>query len=211
MLINESAGEKGPNIGNKHAIIWEKFEEHPHPDAQAGRMQIDDVESRTYPRWNFRGGSNTTLRREFCTGKLLKPTFHQSLMISVDSEVFYQHKMAWWIKSKIPGTPEYAFGGPVPADWRKFLALRTACTHANHDYKKRRRTADGKIILSNRLARRKRRNIRCRSDKSQRYLRYVRIGLWACRGGGLQDLGHVGQVRCTQDSGSIFEHWAVLF
>jgi len=151
MFINESAGEKGLNIGNNHAIIWEKFDEHPRLDAQAGRMQIDDMESRTYPRWNFRGGSNTTLRREFCTGKFLnyKPTSHQSLMISVDSEVIYQHKMAWWIKSKIPGTPEYAFVGPLPADHRKWLTLVTACTHANHDYKRRRRTTDGKIILSN--------------------------------------------------------------
>jgi len=151
MLINESAGEKGLNIGNKHAIIWEKFDVHPRASAQADRMQIDDMESRTYPRWNFRGGSNTTLRREFCTSPFLdfKPDFHQSLMISVDSEVIFQRHMAWWIKRQIPGTPEYGSGAPIPAEYRKRLELVTACSHANHEYKRRRRRADGTLILSN--------------------------------------------------------------
>ncbi|KAH0292916.1 hypothetical protein KCU62_g1614, partial [Aureobasidium sp. EXF-3399] len=151
MFINESAGEKALNIGNKHAIIWEKFDEHPRQDAQADRMKIDDVESRTYPRWNFRGGPNTTQRREFCTGLFLsfKPDHHQSLMISVDSEVIYSANMAWWIKRQVPGTPESSFGAPVPTHPRRHLVPVTLCPHANHEYKRRPRRADGSMILSN--------------------------------------------------------------
>ena len=81
-------------------------------------------------------------------------------MISVDSEVIHWHNMAWWIRSKIPGTPEYAFGASVPEDHRKWLATPTACAHANHDYKRRRRTADGKIILS---------NVQTRAQKKKEY------------------------------------------
>ena len=129
-MIDESAGEKGLPIGNKHAIIWEQFDKHPRDEAQAGKMKIDDVESRTYPRWNFRGGHNTTQRRNLCTGLFLwfKPEHHQSLMISVDSEIIHSANMAWWIKKEIPGTPEYAPGAPVPAHARIFLAPLTGLT-----------------------------------------------------------------------------------
>lgn len=147
-MIDEFAGEKGLHFGNKHAIIWEHFDEHAHESAQAGRMKIDDVESRTYPRWNFRGGPNTTLRREYCTGKYLsfKPDHHQSLMISVDSEVTEAQNVAWWIKYHIPGTPESASLVAVP---RKHLKPVVSCGHDKHEYKRRRRRHDGSLILSN--------------------------------------------------------------
>ena len=98
--IDASAGMVGLKLQNRHAIVWETFDDHPSRGAQNGRMEIDDFESKTYPRWNFRGGPNTTGRERYCYPFPIfedKPDVHQILWISVDSKIIKMEHMAWWI------------------------------------------------------------------------------------------------------------------
>jgi hypothetical protein len=153
--IDVSAGEKGLVIENRHAIIWETFDDHLHPKAQAGKIAIDDVESKTYPRWNFRGGPNTTKKVDYCTSTELKGKkgFHQYLSISVDSEFIYWPNMAWWIKHQIPSTPEFSLGTGTPTNPRHYLVKLADCVHEKHGFKARPRGVDGRLIYTNVLTR----------------------------------------------------------
>lgn len=48
------------------------FDDHIPRGSQSGRISIDDLESKSYPRWNFRGGPNGTKKEDYCYYKPAK-------------------------------------------------------------------------------------------------------------------------------------------
>lgn len=142
-------------IHNRHAIIWETFDDHPSRGAQDGNMAINDEESKTYPRWNFRGGSNATKRADFGYPTSTKVSYHQGLTISVDTEIIHMANAAWWVLYQVPGTSQYS-GNDAPVTAGPSLALVTNCKHDKHDFRALPRKTDGSFRYPPRETRRER-------------------------------------------------------
>ncbi|KAH0374086.1 hypothetical protein KCU65_g343, partial [Aureobasidium melanogenum] len=87
-------------VSSRHAIILESFDDHLCRKAQEGKIAIDD-RLETYPRWNFRGGPNTTEKCAYIF-QAAHNTPPKLFNISIDSEVISQTNVAWWIVHQIP-------------------------------------------------------------------------------------------------------------
>ncbi|KAG9517923.1 hypothetical protein KCV07_g5887, partial [Aureobasidium melanogenum] len=92
-------------VSSRHAIILESFNDHLCRDSQEGKIAIDNRHPETYPRWNFRGGPNTTEKCAYIF-QASRNTPPQVFNVSIDSEIISQTNMAWWIIQQIP--PRYA-------------------------------------------------------------------------------------------------------
>ncbi|KAH0277648.1 hypothetical protein KCU91_g3036, partial [Aureobasidium melanogenum] len=88
-------------ISSRHAIILESFNDHLCRGAQEGKIAIDSRVPETYPRWNFRGGPNTTEKCAYIF-QASHNTPPQVLNISIDSEIISQINMACWIIHQMP-------------------------------------------------------------------------------------------------------------
>lgn len=112
-------------VSSRHAIILESFNDHLCRSAQEGKIAIDNRNQDTYPRWNFRGGPNTTEKCAYIF-QASRNTPPQVFNISIDSEIISQTNMAWWIIHQIP--PRYATDEQV-TDFNSMTASLNANTY----------------------------------------------------------------------------------
>ncbi|KAH0397562.1 hypothetical protein KCU89_g8144, partial [Aureobasidium melanogenum] len=103
--LEELGQDYWSRVSSRHAIILESSNDHPCRGAQEGKIAIDNINQETYPRWNFRGGPNTTDKCAYIF-QASRNTPLQIFNISIDSEIISQTNMAWWIIHQIP--PRYA-------------------------------------------------------------------------------------------------------
>jgi hypothetical protein len=107
-------------------------------------MAIDDQESKTYPRWNFRGGPDSTRRLRYCFPDSRRRDWHENLSISVDTELVYMEHMAWWIVHQFPGSAP--LDTETPANPTHSLNEVGTCMYHKHYTRARDRGADGRLV-----------------------------------------------------------------
>ncbi|KAH0292915.1 hypothetical protein KCU62_g1613, partial [Aureobasidium sp. EXF-3399] len=127
-----ASGDYLTSIVNRHAIVWESFNNHISRKAQAGKMDIDQDARATYPRWNFQGGPNSTEKEKFCYFTRYN-SLHKVFDISVDTEIVYLKHRAWWIIHQIPGYSRVAAKVEYPTGTAPALLPFRACNHTHHE------------------------------------------------------------------------------
>jgi len=108
-------------------------------------MAIDDRESRSYPRWNFTSGPNSTEKVTICYPQP-GTTSHQTIEISIDTEIIYKESMAWWLVHQIPGSCTHPSAPPYPGIVGPNLIDSARCMHRGHFHKALPRNKAGQII-----------------------------------------------------------------